>query len=375
MDLKKEFLNVFKNCHSDEFFSPGRVNLIGEHIDYNGGKVLPCIIDKGTHALVSKRDDKKIFIYSTNFSKDGIREINLNELEPIKGDWLNYIKAVFKYLLEKGLKVSQGLNILIHGTISSGGLSSSASLEILICKILKEIYKLDISDLDLILLSVKVENEYIGVKSGIMDQYSIMMGRKNKATLIDCDAKSHEYIKFDLKDKHLVIMNTNKKRRLEDSKYNERYSECMKGLEILKQYVNINHLCDLTPEEFELNKKYINDEVIKRRVEHVVYENDRVKKAVVALNNDDFDTLYNLMSQSHKSLKELYEVTGLHLDSMVEACNELGIIGARMTGAGFGGNAICIIDDNELNKIDKIKEIYYNKTGIYADITITKVGL
>lgn len=375
MNLEKEFLEVFNEVNTETFFSPGRVNLIGEHIDYNGGKVLPCIIDKGTHGLVSKRKDSKILVYSTKFKEDGIREIDLNDLEYKKGDWLNYIKAIIKYLLEKGLKIEFGINLLIHGTISSGGLSSSASLEILICNILRQMYNLEISDLDLVLLSVRVENDYIGVKSGIMDQYSIMMGRKDRATLIDCDNKTHEYIKFELKDKNLVIMNTNKERTLADSKYNERFSECMQGLEILKKYVNIKNLCELSIEDFENNKKYIENETIRKRVEHVVYENDRVAKAVVALNNDDFDTLYKLMSESHKSLKELYEVTGLHLDAMVESCNELGIVGARMTGAGFGGNAICIIDTNDLDKIEKIKELYYNKTKLKAEITVTKVGL
>lgn len=375
MNLKETFLDLFKTQSEESFFSPGRVNIIGEHIDYNGGLVAPCIIDKGTYAEVSKIDEIKINIYSTNFSKDGIRIINFNDLEYKKEDtWLNYIKGVIKYSMQKGFKPTFGLNILLHGTITNGGLSSSASLEILICKIINKIYNFNLSNLENVLLTVKVENEYIGVSSGIMDQYSIMFGKKDNITLIDCTKKEHEYIPFKLEGKKLLILNTNKKRTLEDSKYNERYEECMRALKILQTKLSVNNLCEITPEEFENNKYLLNDPILEKRVKHVVTEQARVLKMKEALNNSDYNTVYKLMQESHISLKNDYEVTGKHLDSIVEACNETGIIAARMTGAGFGGNAICIINDDELDKIEKIKELYYKKTGINSDIIILQIG-
>lgn len=375
MNLSNEFYNLYGKNVEEEFFAPGRVNIIGEHIDYNGGLVLPCIIDRGTYAYVAKRNDKFINVYSMNFKEDGIRTINLEDLEYRKEDgYSNYIKAIFKYMLEKGLKVDYGLDILIYGTIPNGGLSSSASFEILICNIIQKMYNFDISDLECILLSVRVENEYIGLNSGIMDQYSIKMGKKDYATLIDCNNKTHEYIKFLLPNQKLLILNTNKHRTNEESKYNERVKECREALNDLKQELDINNLCDISPEIFEKYKYLIKNDINRKRAEHVIYENDRVKKATIALNSGDLDELYKLMRESHESLRDKYEVTGLHLDSIVESCFELGIKGARMTGAGFGGNAICIINNDELYKIDEIKKKYYEKTGYNAEIIITQIG-
>lgn len=375
MNLSNEFYNLYNKNVEEEFFAPGRVNIIGEHIDYNGGLVLPCIIDRGTYAYVAKRNDKFINVYSMNFKEDGIRTINLEDLEYRKEDgYSNYIKAIFKYMLEKGLKVDYGLDILIYGTIPNGGLSSSASFEILICNIIQKMYNFDISDLECILLSVRVENEYIGLNSGIMDQYSIKMGKKDYATLIDCNNKTHEYIKFLLPNQKLLILNTNKHRTNEESKYNERVKECREALNDLKQELDINNLCDISPEIFEKYKYLIKNDINRKRAEHVIYENDRVKKATIALNSGDLDELYKLMRESHESLRDKYEVTGLHLDSIVESCFELGIKGARMTGAGFGGNAICIINNDELYKIDEIKKKYYEKTGYNAEIIITQIG-
>lgn len=371
MDLLSKFKSIFNEEPKEEYFSPGRVNIIGEHIDYNGGLVAPCIITQGTTALVSKRKDDKLYLFSTNFEELGVKVISLNDLEYRKEDeWTNYVKGVFYFLKQKGYSFDKGLNILISGNIPNGGLSSSASLESLILKIAKQEYNLDITNLDSILLCVKVENEFMGVSSGVMDQYSIINGKKNNLTLIDCNKLTHEYVPFNLEGKKLLILNTNKKRTLQDSKYNERFNECQKALKIFKEVLNINNLCEMSTKEFLENKHLLKDEILEKRVRHVITEQERVIDFKKALLENDWDKISRLMSESHRSLKEDYEVTGFHLDSMVEACNELGIVAARMTGAGFGGNAICIINDDELDKIDLIKEKYRQKTGIEASILI-----
>lgn len=351
------------------FFAPGRVNILGEHIDYNGGLVAPTVITNGTSAKVEKIEKRELEIYSENFPDLKTFKISLDNLEYRKEDnYTNYIKGIFYYLQKLGFSFNHGLKISIKGDIPGGGLSSSASLEILVCNIIEQIYKLNLSKLDYVKISVKVENEYLGVSSGVMDQYSIMFGKKGYLTLIDCNKLTHEYIPFNLENKTLLILNTNKKRTLQDSKYNERYNECMSGLKTLKQYININNLSELSISDFEKYKDKL-DDVIRKRVKHVVYESNRMKELKTALSKNDFKTLEKLMSLSHESLKNDYEVTGFHLDSIVEACNEVGIYAARMTGAGFGGNAICIIDNDKMHLVDEIKKKYFEKTNIHASIT------
>ncbi|WP_040212908.1 galactokinase [Clostridium polynesiense] len=376
-----EVLSSFKELYGDEgtirlFHSPGRVNLIGEHIDYNGGYVFPCALEFGTYGAVRARKDSKINLASTNF--DLKVDVDLMDLSFKKEhDWANYPKGVIKIMQEAGYNLS-GMDILISGNIPNGaGLSSSASLELLIGVMINELFNEgNIDRIELVKLGQKAENQYVGVNCGIMDQFAIGMGRKNKAVLLDCGTLNYEYADADLKEYSLVIMNTNKRRSLNESKYNERRAECDEALKILNKYKTINVLCDLTPEEFEIIKNHIASEKVKNRAEHAVYENQRVKDAVEALNKGDLISFGKLLTASHNSLRNLYEVTGDALDIIVEeALNSESCIGARMTGAGFGGCAIALVKKEKVEEfIENIGRNYYQRMGIAADFYLSGIG-
>lgn len=356
-ELKKKFIELYGNNSIEEiqyFHSPGRVNLIGEHIDYNGGLVFPCALDFGTCALVRKRKDSKIKLSSTNFKLQ--IEVDINSIEYKEDDdWANYPKGVIKVMLDNGYKAN-GMDILISGDIPNGaGLSSSASLEVLIAYIVNVLFNDGkINMIDLIKFSQEAENKFIGVKCGIMDQFAVGMGKKNKAILLNCNTLDYMYADIDLKEYTLVLMNTNKRRSLNESKYNERRNECKKALDIIIREKDISNLCELSKRDFEHYEKLLNNEVLRKRVKHVVFENLRVKRAFEALNKGDLKKFGTLLIESHNSLKELYEVTGKELDTIVyEALKIEGCIGARMTGAGFGGCAIALV---EKAKVDKFKQ-------------------
>lgn len=377
-DIKNKFVEIFNENHEKVFFSPGRINLIGEHTDYNGGFVFPCPITLGTYGAISKRSDNLFKVYSLNFEDKGIIEFSLENLEYKKeDDWANYIKGVVKFLLEDGHKITHGLNIMIYGNLPNGaGLSSSASLEMLSAKILREEFNLDMDNVQAALLGRTVENKYIGVNSGIMDQFAISLGKKDTAIQLDCNTLKYEYVPVKLQGKTIVIMNTNKRRELADSKYNERRAECDSSLEKLKEVCNINALCELTPEEFEKYAHVIGDETKIRRCRHAIYENARVKKAVEALKNNDIVTFGKLMNDSHTSLRDDYEVTGKELDTLAEtAWKQPGVLGARMTGAGFGGCAIAIVNDEDVeNFVVNVRTAYKNAIGYDASFYIASIG-
>ena len=378
LNLKKKFFEVFGENSEKEFFSPGRVNLIGEHTDYNGGNVFPCAIDRGTYALIKTRNDNRFRMYSENFEKTGIIEFSLDKLENEKAhDWANYPKGVIKMFIDAGYKIDKGFDILFYGNIPNGaGLSSSASIEILTAVILKNIFGLNIDMIEMVKLGQKTENLFIGVNSGIMDQFAVGMGKKDHAVLLDCNTLKYEYVPVILKDEVIVISNTNKRRGLADSKYNERRGECETALKDLQEKLDIKALGELSIEEFEENKELIKNEVNRKRAKHAVYENQRTLKAQKELSKGNLEEFGKLMNQSHESLRDDYEVTGVELDTLVElAWKEDGVIGSRMTGAGFGGCTVSIVKKDKVDDfIKNVGKKYKDKIGYDADFYVVEVS-
>ena len=381
--MKQELLKKFEEVFGDSkgagvYFAPGRVNLIGEHTDYNGGHVFPCALTIGTYAVARLRDDDKLCLFSMNFEEDGVGESRLADIETKKdGDWRNYPKGIVWAFGKKGYKVDKGLDILYFGNIPNGsGLSSSASIEVLTGFILKELFGFDVTNRDLALIGQFSENQYNGVNCGIMDQFAIAMGKKDCAIFLDTADLSYEYAPIVLKGAKIVILNTNKKRGLGDSKYNERRSECEAALAALQTKLSIKSLGELTEEEFEANKELIGDPVKIKRAKHAVYENQRTIKAVKALKDNDLELFGKLMIASHDSLRDDYEVTGIELDTLVaEALKQQGVIGARMTGAGFGGCAVSIVKEEAVPAfIENVGKAYKEKIGYAADFYVVEIG-
>lgn len=376
--LKDNFTEVFKKDSESVFFSPGRVNLIGEHTDYNGGNVFPCALTIGTYAIVTKRDDKKVLLHSLNFKDLGIVEFSLDNMVYEKEhDWANYPKGVIKTLENHGFKAENGFEILFYGNIPNGsGLSSSASLEVLMGTILNESFNFNIDMVDIVKMCQEAENKFIGVNCGIMDQFAVGMGKENCAILLDCNTLNYSYSKLNLDGYKIVIGNTNKKRGLADSKYNERRGECEDALAKIQAVKNINALGELTEEEFEQVKECIGDPIKTKRAKHAVYENQRTLKAVKALEDNNLELFGKLMNESHISLRDDYEVTGIELDTLVELAWEAeGVVGSRMTGAGFGGCTVSIVKDE---CIDKFKETltakYKEKIGYEPDFYVVSIS-
>ena len=381
--MKQELLKKFEEVFGDSkgagvYFAPGRVNLIGEHTDYNGGHVFPCALTIGTYAVARLRDDDKLCLFSMNFEDDGVGESRLADIETKKdGDWRNYPKGIVWAFGKKGYKVDKGLDILYFGNIPNGsGLSSSASIEVLTGFILKELFGFDVTNQDLALIGQFSENQYNGVNCGIMDQFAIAMGKKDCAIFLDTADLSYEYAPIVLKGAKIVILNTNKKRGLGDSKYNERRSECEAALAALQTKLSIKSLGELTEEEFEANKELIGDPVKIKRAKHAVYENQRTIKAVKALKDNDLELFGKLMIASHDSLRDDYEVTGIELDTLVaEALKQQGVIGARMTGAGFGGCAVSIVKEEAVPAfIENVGKAYKEKIVYAEDFYVVEIG-
>jgi galactokinase len=370
-----EFSSRFGKSPEHIFFCPGRVNLIGEHIDYNGGKVMPCAISLGTYLAVSKNKDKLLRFYSLNFPE--MTELHLQENYSKTGKtWFNYPLGVINELLHEGNAIS-GLDMMFYGNLPIGaGLSSSASIEVLTGFALNQMFVLKISNKDIALMCKKVENQFIGVNSGIMDQFAVAMGKKNKAILLDCDTLEHEYIPFETGDYILAIINSNKQRALADSKYNERFTECGKALKALKKELNITHLCDIDLKTFEYHRHLINDPVLDKRALHVISENFRVGEARDALKLNALTSFGKEMYASHQSLRDWYEVSGKELDTIVEFCKTYDdCIGARMTGAGFGGCAIALVKKNKFEDFSSKLGEYYNEIiGYKPDVFASEIG-
>ncbi|WP_269919410.1 galactokinase [Caldifermentibacillus hisashii] len=377
-ELNTIFKKVFNESDYRVFFAPGRINLIGEHTDYNGGHVFPCAITFGTYALARKRDDQKIRLYSVNFENLGVIEFDLNHLDYDKShDWANYPKGMIRYFIEAGYNIGSGVDVLFYGNIpNAAGLSSSASIELATGVVLEGLFDLAIDRIDMVKLGQKVENQFIGVNSGIMDQFAVGMGKKDNGILLDCDTLKFEYAPIEMDNYRIVIMNTNKRRELADSKYNERRSECEKALHVLQKHISIDRLGNLTPEQFDQYQDEITDPIIRKRAKHAVYENNRTVEALKALKENNLGKFGELVNQSHISLRDDYEVTGKELDTIVEAAwKQEGVLGARMTGAGFGGCAIAIVENDRIDTfIDQVGKTYQEKIGYPADFYIVTVG-
>lgn len=377
-ELLSSFEEVFGVKEAELFFAPGRVNLIGEHTDYNGGHVFPCALTIGTYGAARKNGEKVLRFYSLNFKELGVIEVPVENLVyDKKDDWANYAKGVIKTLQDKGYSIHEGLDLLYYGNIpNASGLSSSASVEVLTGFMVKELFGLDISLVDLALVSQYAENHFIGVNCGIMDQFSIAMGKKDHAIFLDTSDLSYEYAPIKLEDSKIVIACSNKKRGLGDSKYNERRQECEDALASLQKVVEIKSLGELTEEEFEKYKDSIGDFTRTKRAKHAVYENQRTIKAVEALSAGNITLFGELMNASHVSLRDDYEVTGIELDTLVEAAwAQKGVIGSRMTGAGFGGCTVSIVKNENVDGfIEKVGTIYENKIGYKADFYVVEVG-
>lgn len=361
------------------YFSPGRVNLIGEHTDYNGGHVFPCALTIGTYGVARKREDRKIRLYSENFSKMGVIETSLDDLVyKDSAGWTNYPKGIVWTFQEKGYPVETGFDMLMYGNIPNGsGLSSSASVELLMGIILKDLFGYEeLSMINLALIGQYGENNFNGMNCGIMDQFAIAMGKKDHAIFLDTQNLQYEYAPIHMEGYKIVIAASNKKRRLTDSKYNERRAECEEALEDIQEVKNVQALGELTEEEFEQVKDAIKNPVCCKRAKHAVYENQRTIKAVKALKNNDLETFGKLMNESHVSLRDDYEVTGKELDTLVEAAwKQEGVIGSRMTGAGFGGCTVSIVKEDAVDAfIKNVGEIYKKEIGYGADFYVVEIG-
>ncbi len=371
----KEFSSQFGKTPDHIFFCPGRVNLIGEHIDYNGGKVMPCAISLGTWLAVSKNNNKLLRLSSMNFPEKADFHLQESYSKSGKG-WFNYPLGVINEIVQNGDHIS-GLDMLFYGNLPIGaGLSSSASIEVLTGFALSKLFKLDIPGKELALMGKKAENEFIGVNSGIMDQFAVVMGKKDKAILLNCDTLEFEYLPFETGDYILAIINSNKKRTLTESKYNERFAECGKALKALKKELKVDNLCDISLTEFEEHRQLINDPILDKRALHVISENFRVGEARDALKANDLVSFGKEMYASHQSLKDWYEVSGKELDTIVDFCKTYDdCIGARMTGAGFGGCAIALVKRDKLEDFSlMLGKHYEEKIGYKCDVFASDIG-
>ncbi|MBR3436488.1 MAG: galactokinase [Lachnospiraceae bacterium] len=360
-------------------FSPGRVNLIGEHTDYNGGHVFPAALTIGTYFAARKRRDRRVRFYSGNFKNTRVIERTLDSLafDGLKG-YSNYpMGMIWAYETKLGLKLPSGMDCYIIGNIpNASGLSSSASIEVGMGVVLNTLFGFEVSNQDIALLGQYSENNYNGVNCGIMDQFSIAMGKKDNAIFLDCATLDYVYAPLQMDGLRIVIACTNKKRGLADSKYNERRAECEEALRRLNTVIEAPTLGSLTPEEFEAHKDVIEDETLIRRARHAVLENARTVEAVKRLQAGDIEGFGKLMNESHVSLRDDYEVTGLELDTLAEASWSVpGVIGARMTGAGFGGCAVAIVREDAVeNYKRRVGRAYLNKVGYEADFYVAAPG-
>ena len=376
--IRADFAKVFGVEADHTFFSPGRINLIGEHTDYNGGHVFPAAISLGTYGAARKRDDQLLRFFSGNFEEKGIIEVPLENLhfEP-EHNWTNYPKGVLHFLQEAGHTIDRGMDVYVYGNIPNGsGLSSSASLELLTGIMAEKLFDLNLERLDLVKIGKLTENEFIGVNSGIMDQFAIGMGADQRAIYLDTNTLEYDLVPLDLKDNVVVIMNTNKRRELADSKYNERRAECEKAVEELNSKLSIATLGELDEWSFDEYSYLIEDENRLKRARHAVLENQRTLQARAALQAGDLDKFGRLMNASHVSLEHDYEVTGLELDTLVHtAWEQEGVLGARMTGAGFGGCAIALVGKDAVESFkENVGRKYQEVVGYAPSFYIAEVA-
>ena len=381
--MEKKLMETFQKLYGGEgdirtFFSPGRVNLLGEHTDYNGGHVFPCALTLGTYGIARKRNDRKIRFYSDNFSGLGVMETSLDDLVPSPAaKWTNYPKGVIWAFEKKGYSIAQGMDVLVYGNIPNGsGLSSSASLEVLTGVILKDLFDIEISMQDIALIGQYSENHYNGCNCGIMDQFAVAMGKKDCAVFLDTNTLQYEYATVKLEDAKIVITNSKVKHSLVDSAYNDRRRESETALKDLQKVVDIRTLGDLTEEEFEIHKDAIGDEICKKRAKHAVYENQRTIRAVKALKENDIAGFGRLMNQSHISLRDDYEVSCEEIDILVDLAWKInGVVGSRITGGGFGGCTVSIVKNDAVETfVEQVGKGYKEQTGHEAEFYVVEIG-
>ena len=382
--MKKKLFDMFAELFGDSegarfYFSPGRVNLIGEHTDYNGGHVFPCALTLGTYGAARKREDNKIHFYSMNLDSFDVVEASLDDLTNKKEyNWANYPLGIVWAFKEKGHTITSGFDMVIWGNIPNGsGLSSSASLEVLTGVILTDLFEIkDLSMTDLALIGQYSENNFNGCNCGIMDQFAVAMGKKDHAIFLDTSDLSYEYAPCVLDGAKIVITNSTVKHSLVDSAYNDRRNECAAALKALQSELDIQALGDLTPEEFEAHKSLIKDEIQLQRAKHAVYENQRTIDAVTALKAGDIESFGKLMNQSHISLRDDYDVSCEEIDILVDLAWKIpGVLGSRITGGGFGGCTVSIVKDESIDTfIETIGKTYLEKVGHEAEFYTVDIG-
>jgi len=381
--MKQKILDVFEKIfgNSDEikvYFAPGRVNLIGEHTDYNGGHVFPCALTIGTYAAVKIRKDRKLRLYSKNFDELGVFETSLDDLKPYKeANWTNYPKGVMWAIEERGMIIPFGMDIVFWGDIPAGsGLSSSASLEVLTAFILRENFGYDISNQDMALIGQYSENNFNGCNCGIMDQFASAMGKADNAIFLDAATLNYEYAPLKLNGAKIVVTNSLVKHSLVTSAYNDRRRESAEALEDLKKVIDCKTLGDLTEEEFETHKNVIRNDIARKRAKHAVYENQRTIKAVAALKANNLNLFGKLMNASHISLRDDYETSCKECDILAKtAWNIDGVIGSRITGGGFGGCTVSIVKEEAINKFEeKLSAVYMQEVGKIPEFYVVEIG-
>ena len=378
--LIKEFQKLYgAEGELRTYFAPGRVNLIGEHTDYNGGHVFPCALTLGTYAVVRDREDRGLRFYSMNFSSLGVLETSLDDLVPHKeASWTNYPKGVMWAFEKRGFHLTHGLDIAIFGDIPAGsGLSSSASLEVLTGIILKDTFGFDqVSMPEIALIGQDSENNFNGCNCGIMDQFASAMGRKDHAIFLDTSTLEYQYAPVLLEDAKIVITNSKVKHSLVNSAYNDRRRECETALSDLQTVTQIKTLGDLSNEDFESFQSAIKDPVCLKRARHAVHENQRTIQAVEALKNNDIALFGKLMNASHESLKTDYEVSCPEIDLLVDLAQSMpGVIGSRITGGGFGGCTVSIVKNDTVDRfVKEIGSAYQKETGHEAEFYIVEIG-
>jgi len=369
--LATEYQKTFDAEPQRVFFSPGRINLIGEYTDFNGGHVFPAAISLGTFGAFTKRDDRTVRMFSANLPKAGLITFSLDDLAFDKADsWTNYFKGMLFELAKQGKSIDRGFDLFVHGNLPDGsGLSSSASVEMLMGEILLKAYDMDISRVELVKVGQQVENDYFGLNTGIMDQFAVGMGKKDQAILLDTNTLDYQYAPVKMGDYVVVIMNTKKRRELTDSKYNERRAQCEEALRRLQTKLAIKTLGDLNGDQFDENSYLINDDILIKRARHAVVENQRTLRAFDALQKNDLTTFGKLVNASHISLHYDFAVTGTELDTLVEAAwAQPGVLGARMTGAGFGGCAIAIVKEANVDDFEQtVGKLYEDAIGHPAE--------
>lgn len=381
--IQQDVLLKFKELFGDEgdirvYFAPSRVNLIGEHTDYNGGHVFPCALTIGTYMAVRKRDDRKLNFYSMNFDELGILEHSLDDLTAKEdGEWTNYPKGVIWAFDGRGMKLDKGLDVVIYGNIPNGsGLSSSASLEVVTGYMLTDMYGFEVSNQDIALIGQYSENNFNGCNCGIMDQFASAMGKENNAIFLDCNTLDYEYAPIVLDGAKIVVTNSMVKHSLVTSAYNDRRRESAQALKDLQQVCGISSLGELTEEEFDKFATSIKDVVDRARAKHAVYENQRTIKAVEALKNNDIETFGKLMNASHVSLRDDYETSCEEVDVLVEEAWKIdGVIGSRITGGGFGGCTVSIVKDEAIDEFkERLTKVYQEKVNKTPEFYVVSIG-